>query len=650
MFQDPKASKLRGGAAALVRADARPPSRFFAAGAVLGGMILGPASAGAAWEEPLTAKQGLFPNGANFHCGSNGGWAETHDDDILPVQQPGPPSTVNTMPVFCPRSLNDFTANHSHGSLHATGFLSMMGPSFSNGEFVNAFFGVYDETAQVYGSSDIAVRLNPKHAKANPDHHQGYVDAWVFRNSRGIININPHDTRHATPPNNETACHNLGADNSPTFANDWAPGIENEYKTAQHAKDTCVPSALRRAKEPAVATTGTGLTAATFVAWLERDLPKANPDLVAPEEVAWKVYVGRLTHGPLHLNMLADPRAQTSITPLPVSTANMGSLNRFTNRDARSPKITVVAGVPWVAWAEDNGTSNRDTLVKAYNFTTNIWETKGAFGGTGETKNCYWGTVGPPNTHGGLVPGDFLISGIGYSTDIATVTTTNGPRAVVVTSNEELGECRLVVRMYNPSNNTWQLVTGSGGASPGSASGLIGNGHPAITPRIFGTPSGDVFVAWSENGTLRVSTANVNSANAPWKDVDGPDGVGTGWRTGVFPSIAVTPFEQGGNQWHILNVAAISGSNVSVARALVGMLENQGFAQTPIFQTFGEKANVESDGTGTAMLDANAWAAPTNLVVATNGQFGALDNYLIWPQRADNHRALDTGIFVRRGF
>src|SRR6185503_19260043 len=121
----------------------------------IGCACLSTGNAGATWAEPLTPPSWRFkaPGSSNSDaCPSGGGWAELHDLTFLP-EQPDPPTgtPTNYMPIFCPRSFNDYTANHSHGPMHATGFLHSD----------NGYYGIYDETGHVFASSDIAIRLDP---------------------------------------------------------------------------------------------------------------------------------------------------------------------------------------------------------------------------------------------------------------------------------------------------------------------------------------------------------------------------------------------------------------------------------------------------------------------------------------------------------
>jgi hypothetical protein len=580
---------------------------------VVGGVCLIPGTAAAAWSEPLTAKSKLFsvPGQPGTPACPSGGWAELHD------------SFVSPLPLPCPRSINDYTANHSHGPLHATGFLHSD----------NGFFAVYDTTGNVFGSSDIAIRLDPTNFFANTSHDEGFVDMWIYRNFRGIIVRSPHNVRRFSGwREGEPAVPCAGLSEN---ARD--PAILHEFKTAPHVLDTCAPPALRRTKEPSVATHYAGFFSSTYVTWLERDQAKFNATTLADEEKAWKVYVARVAHVGL-TSQEQDPVFLQGGLPLG------GALNRDKLKNAHSPKITLVNDMPWVIWAEDTGPGVRTTHVRAWNGSS--WADKGDPSGIGtlETKNCYTQVVGPPNTNAGGSLGEVLE---GYSVDIGAVGTPPNQRAVAVTATEIFGECMLLVRTFQ--NDAWELV--GAGTLPGTPSGLIGDGQHARTPRLFGTPSNDVFVTWREGDTLRVSTANLSgTVTGDWKDLTGPHPDGH-WGIGTFPSILVTPAEVNGTNWHVLALGGRRGTDVSVDRALVGMVTNPTFPQQAIFQSIGGGAKVTTDGKNppNPMPEPNVWDAPTNVIASVNGQVGDADNYLIWIQRGDNHRARDTGTFVRKG-
>src|SRR5581483_4013839 len=89
---------------------------------------------------------------------------------------------------------------------------------------------------------------------------------------------------------------------------------------------------------------------------------------------------------------------QQDPVPMPPASAsspvNVDALNADTTHDAHSPKIALVNNVPWVVWAEDDGTSKR-TRVKTYQNGT--WVTRGPANGTGDDLNCYASATSPSN-------------------------------------------------------------------------------------------------------------------------------------------------------------------------------------------------------------------------------------------------------------
>jgi hypothetical protein len=569
--------------------------RTAAGTAALGYLVFLAGSSFAAWDPPLTAPSSRF----GYVCPS-GGWYEEHAHHIF-----------ENIPVMCPRSYNDYRANHSHGPMHATGFLTND----------NSFVGVYDETGNVFASSDIAVRLNPNHAWANTNENQGFVDMWIYRNVTGYIVRDKRDVRHYSEYPN---C--VGNHMNPQVA-------AHEFKTAPHVDDKCAPPVLRRAKEPAVASIYGGIYSTTYITWLERNQVMYNSSIGAADK-AWKVYVAAFAQQTL-AGQQQDPVFLGGGGPY-------GSLNRDYQLDAHSPKIAVVAGTPWVIWSEDNGPDWRDTHVKAWE--NNTWTDKGYYWSTGEAKNCHIGIGGPDST--------YYNPSSGYSVDISPVSVWGGGEVpVIVSASEVSGECRPVVRMFQ--NGTWNQVGAAGAMYPGEPSGLIGNGTGASTPRIVGTSNGDVFVAWREGSNVRVSTANVAfGPGAAWKDLTGPY-AGGHWGEGGFPSMAVNKPSANETNWYQFRVASYKSSyfSVSVETAAVGMVTNTGgWAQKAVYQTPQASANVTTDGQNQPMTLPNAWWAPSNLIPTTVGQVGTWDNYLAFIQRGDGHRLNDTGVFIRKGY
>jgi hypothetical protein len=565
--------------------------------AALGYLVFLASSSFAAWGQPVTAPSSRF----GYECPS-GGWAEHHASHIF-----------YNIPVYCPRSYNDYRANHSHGPVHATGFLT------NDGSFV----GVYDETGNVFASSDIAVRLDPNHTWANTNEDQGFVDMWIYRNPVGHIVRDKRDVRHYRESPN---CSGSAYLNPAYFA--------HEFKTAPHVEDKCAPQALRRTKEPAVASVYGGIYSTTYVTWLERNQQMYNTT-PAMYDRSWKVYVAAFAQQTL-AGQQQDPIFLEGGLPYG------GALNRDGALDAHSPKIAVVAGTPWVIWSEDNGPDWRDTHVKAWE--NNTWTDKGYYWSTGEAKNCHTGTGGPEST--------YYNPSTGYSVDIAAVNTFAGEAPVIVSASEVSGECRPVVRMFQ--GGTWWQVGAAGAMYPGEPSGLIGNGTGASAPRIVATSNGDVFVGWREGSNVRVSTANValGAVGAAWKDLTGPYSGGH-WGEGGFPSLAVNKPSANETNWYQFRVASYKSSSftVSVETAAVGMVTNTGgYAQKAIWQTPQASANDTTDGQNKPMTLPNAWWAPSTLIPTTVGQVGNWDNYFIFVQSGNGHRMNDTGVFIRKGY
>ena len=557
-------------------------------------------NASASWDTPVTAPSNWFGG----EC-PDGGWAEKH---VLALFTP---------PNYCPKSLNDYRATHSHAPMHGMAFL----------DYNNVVYGIHDETGNVFGSSDIVLRKDPRDPDAKPNEDKGFVDAWIYRNPSGLIVRNPHDDLHYSE---FPIC--MGAyDNALT--------ISNEYKTTHHSDEKCALPAMRLTKEPAVANYY-GRVPVTYVTWLEKDAPKVN-EPKGTYQHAWKVYVAAIAQSELS-------GQQKKITYLTGGLGYGGALNRDGTKNAHSPKIAIVAGDPWVIWAEDDASGARVTYVRAYE--NGNWTDKGSYWGTGDRANCFTTITGPSSTAN--------VKSVGYSVDIASVTTAWGARPVIVTANELAGECTLVVRMF--FDGVWKQIGTAGSWNPGQASGLTNDGLlGAWTPRIAGTPSGDVFVVWQEGQSVRLSTAHVWSGpTAAWKDLasgstSGTVGVPVHWGSGEFPSLSVTPYSSDlKNWWHMVTIASsVPMVGTRVDRTYVGTMANTvGYVQKSYKPTIGDVvgnvASVDYEGVNSSQT----WYAPTNITPTKVGQTGAFDNYVTWIQRGDGHRTPDTGVFIRRAW
>jgi hypothetical protein len=199
-----------------------------------------------------------------------------------------------------------------------------------------------------------------------------------------------------------------------------------------------------------------------YVAWLEHD------------GTNWEVRVSRL-------NAAGSAWEQVVVGPSPINQAN--------NRDASGVSLTAVDGVPYVAWAETDGT-NFETRVSRLNDAGTAWEQ-------------VVGGASPINQANNRDASGVSLTAIGAVPYVAW-TEADG-------TNFEVRVSRL-----NGPGTAWEQVVG--GASP------INNGpnQHATTPRLvaFGSVP---YVAWSElDGTnFEIRVSRLNAAGTAWEQVVG---------------------------------------------------------------------------------------------------------------------------------
>src|ERR1041385_1681386 len=85
--------------------------------AIIGAFSAWAQGADAAWGNPLTPPSSRFDGMGSQACPS-GGWKEMHDEfptaGYLPLPEYAGCASqqCNTLPIYCPRSYNDYQANH----------------------------------------------------------------------------------------------------------------------------------------------------------------------------------------------------------------------------------------------------------------------------------------------------------------------------------------------------------------------------------------------------------------------------------------------------------------------------------------------------------------------------------------------------------
>src|SRR5262249_39557308 len=149
--------------------------------------------------------------------------------------------SIFTPPSYCPVSFSDARFTHSHGPLNSALVYDTSG----------SIWGIWDETGNVFGSADIAVRLNPTDSSngfsTDPKAgRKGYIDAWLFRNVAGRVVRDPTNALQFSGP---TPINN--GPSSPCSGN-YVDGRSGAgYQSTAVAVDACVPAALRQTTQPA---------------------------------------------------------------------------------------------------------------------------------------------------------------------------------------------------------------------------------------------------------------------------------------------------------------------------------------------------------------------------------------------------------------
>ena len=168
----------------------------------------------------------------------------------------------------------------------------------------------------------------------------------------------------------------------------------------------------------------------------------------------------------------------------------LSPINQSPTQNAQQPSLTVIGGVPWVAWSEADG-SGAEIRVSRLNAAGTAWEQ--VVGGTSPINH---GAGANPNA---VHPSLAAIGGVPH----VAWTESDG-------TNNEIRVSRL-----NAAGTDWQQVVG--GASPINQSATVIGSEPSLTD-VGGVP----YVAWSEhdgtNSEIRVSRLNAagNDWEQPW--------------------------------------------------------------------------------------------------------------------------------------
>jgi hypothetical protein len=206
----------------------------------------------------------------------------------------------------------------------------------------------------------------------------------------------------------------------------------------------------------------TGIAGVPYVAWHEFDgvNNEVRVSRLAPDGSAWQQLVGGAS---------------------PVNLAN--------NQNGIDPSLTSIAGVPYVAWSENDGT-NTEIRVSRFNAAGPAWVqvVPGA------------SPINQAPTRNGAAPSLTEIGGVPY----VAWTEVDG-------TNSELRVSRL-----NGAGTAWEQPVG--GASPINQANNRNASHPSLTA-IDGVP----YVAWEEvdntNSEIRVS--RLNAAGTAWEQLVG---------------------------------------------------------------------------------------------------------------------------------
>ena len=387
------------------------------------------------------------------------------------------------------------------------------------------FYGVFDNSGNVFGASDIIVRVDPRGPMASES--KGYADMFLHANYSGLYISNKNDA--------------LGFDTGPRDARTTDPFAFKTWAQVNTA-DRGTPQRLRQTRDLSASTIPFAAKTANdyaYFTWLEREVPEFTTAADA-SQIAWKVYVARQTLGNLSGQWVA-PKLLTH------GANELGSLNDNSTYNAYNPRVTTVNGLPWVAWVEQAG-GETDVHVDYYS-STGMWHRTGdAWNTTGDWYSCV-GT-GKPHAYytSGSNTSDYPNSGqvfyAGNSLDISTVNIkvagvlTEVPVLVNSTrSTDGSGPCRLTVRVYY--NGQWVLVQNAAKQYSSSTT------PDALTPRVVGTVNGDVFVTWEQDNKVYLKTANLTdfytSGDAGWKTLTNPYSADSFQGNGFDPAIAVIP-------------------------------------------------------------------------------------------------------------
>jgi hypothetical protein len=216
-------------------------------------------------------------------------------------------------------------------------------------------------------------------------------------------------------------------------------------------------SAVRSAQSPSLTTIG----GVPYVAWSEDDAS------------AGQIRVARLNAAGTAWEKVAD-------SPSPI--------NEAANKTAEFPSLTAVNGVPYVAWTEVDGASNKQIHVARLNAAGTAWEKV-----ADSASPINWS-----NVRNAFAPRITAVGGVPY----------------VAWSESDGAHTQIHVARLNAAGTAWEKVVAT--ASPINSSSVHDAGRPDLTS-IGGVP----YVAWSETDGVhfQIRVARLNAAGTAWEKV-----------------------------------------------------------------------------------------------------------------------------------